>query len=197
MIVQNQKRYARKIDRKILALNVFVAALVGTIAVLFMVPSSLEVYLALLSIMFLFTFGILFFSVVRIRKTIKSIAYAFPNEKLIKIHFCNFPTWTVLVLADTALAYSLLRMGDVDQFSSDDAKLTYAKLYFWDGVVTNIQVVFAFWMELFLLYLIWRSTNDNVTERYGVKDLILGRKVPVIVFIKNKSLLQKIVTNEL
>ena len=88
-------------------------------------------------------------------------------------------------------------MGDVDKFSSVDAELTYAKLYFWDGVVTNIQVLFAFWMELFLLYLIWRSTNDNVTERYGVKDLILGRKVPVIVFIKNKSLLQKIVTNEL
>ena len=173
------------------------AALVGTIAVLFMVPSSLEVYLTLLSIMFLFTFGILFFSVLRIRRTIKSIAYAFPNEKLISVHFFNFPTWTVLVLADTALSWTVIRMGDVDKFSSVDAELTYAKLYFWDGVVTNIQVIFAFWMELFLLYLIWRSTNDNVTERYGVKDLILGRKVPVIVFIKNKSLLQKIVTNEL
>ena len=47
------------------------------------------------------------------------------------------------------------------------------------------------------MYLIYRSTKDHITERFGVKDLILGRKVPLIVFIKNKSLLQKIVMNEL
>ena len=161
MIVEKKKKFARTINKRILALNIFVAALVGTLSVLFLLPHYLTFYLILLSSMLLFTFGILFFSVVRMRKTIKSIAYAFPNERLITIHFINFPTWTILVLADTALNLSLLSMGKVNEFSSDEEKLRFKKIYFWDGVVSNIQVLFAFWLEIFLLYLILRSTNDT------------------------------------
>ena len=42
-----------------------------------------------------------------------------------------------------------------------------------------------------------KSTNNEEVERYGTKDLVLGRKVPMIVFIKNKNLLKKIYFNEL
>ena len=64
-------------------------------------------------------------------------------------------------------------------------------------IVTNLQIPFNLWLGLFLLYLILKSTENNDYDRYGVQDLVLGHKVPPIVFIKNRSLLKKIVTNEL
>ena len=37
------------------------------------------------------------------RKTVKSVAYAFPNEKLMFIHFVNFPIWIFLIPSETVL----------------------------------------------------------------------------------------------
>ena len=64
-------------------------------------------------------------------------------------------------------------------------------------IVTNIQTPFSCWLGLWLLYLILKSTSESNLDRFGVRDLVLGRKVPPIVFIKNRSLLKQIVTNEL
>ena len=89
-------------------MNLLVAVLVGIMASLLLSPDYLTFYLVLLPIMFVFTFGILFYSVVRMRKTIKSIAYAFPNERLMIIHFINFPFWSALVVTDTVLAILLI-----------------------------------------------------------------------------------------
>ena len=71
------------------------------------------------------------------------------------------------------------------------------KILFASEVVTNIQIPFSCWLGIWLLYLILKSTAVNDLDRYGVRDLVLGRKVPPIVFIKNRSLLKQIVTNDL
>ena len=63
--------------------------------------------------------------------------------------------------------------------------------------ITNIQLMFSLWLDLWLLYLVLRSTANDDIDRYGVQDLVLGRKVPPIVFIKNKSLMKQIYANEL
>ena len=76
-------------------------------------------------------------------------------------------------------------------------EITHAKVLFSSLVITNFQIPFNFYLGLWLLYLILKSTDNNVIDRYGVQDLVLGHKVPPIVFIKNKSLLKKIITNEL
>ena len=64
-------------------------------------------------------------------------------------------------------------------------------------VTTNIQIPFNFWLGLWLLYLILKSTDSNELDRYGIQDLVLGHKVPPIVFIKNKSLLKNIISHQL
>ena len=71
------------------------------------------------------------------------------------------------------------------------------KIFYTAEVFTNLQVLVAFWCGFFILYLIVKSTQNDRIERYGVKDMILGRKVPMIVFIKNKSLLKRIYESEL
>ena len=71
------------------------------------------------------------------------------------------------------------------------------KILFASEVVTNIQIPFSCWLGIWLLYLILKSTAESDLDRYGVRDLVLGRKVPPIVFIKNRSLLKQIVTNDL
>ena len=71
------------------------------------------------------------------------------------------------------------------------------KIMYASSVITNIQVPFSFWLGVWLLYLILKSTTVSNLEKYGVQDLVLGRKVPPIVFIKNRSLLKDIVTNDL
>ena len=63
--------------------------------------------------------------------------------------------------------------------------------------MTNLQVFYCFWVGFFILFLILKSTNTDEVERHGIKDLVLGRKVPMLVFIKNKSLLKKIYANEM
>ena len=71
------------------------------------------------------------------------------------------------------------------------------KVLFSSMLITNVQIPFSCWLGLWLLYLIMKSTASNELDRYGVQDLVLGHKVPPIVFIKNKSLLKEIMTNEL
>ena len=48
-----------------------------------------------------------------------------------------------------------------------------------------------------MLFLIMKQTKVNDDERDGIEDQILGRKVPMIVFIQNKNLVKKIYTDEL
>ena len=60
----------------------------------------------------IFTCFILLYSVLRIRSTIKEIAYAFPNEKLMILHFVNFVVWSVLVVFQTGLSIAAMNIED-------------------------------------------------------------------------------------
>ena len=57
-----------------------------------------------------------------------------------------------------------------------------------------LQDIFAFYLSMFFLYLILLSTKESDKK---VVDPVLGRKVPLIVFIKNKNLLKKVATEEI
>ena len=54
--------------------------------------------------------------------------------------------------------------------------------------------MFALYVAIFLLILIMISTKE---EMKTATDVVLGRKVPLIVFIKNKGLLKQIMTDNL
>ena len=79
----------------------------------------------------------------------------------------------------------------------DDQKLTHNKILFSSLFITNVQIPFYTWLSLWLLYLILKSTASETIDNFGVKDLVLGHKVPPIVFVKNQKLLKQIVTSEI
>ena len=93
----------KKIDFWISALNMFILASVTTICVFYVFDNYYEYYNAFYPFLLTIIYLILFYSVYQMRKTIKSIAYAFPNEKLMCVHFINFPIWIVLITSETVL----------------------------------------------------------------------------------------------
>ena len=78
-----------------------------------------------------------------------------------------------------------------------DQKITHNKILFSSLFITNVQIPFFTWLSLWLLYLILKSTASEEVDNFGVKDLVLGHKVPPIVFVKNQKLLKQIVTSEI
>ena len=80
---------------------------------------------------------------------------------------------------------------------NDGQKLTHNKILFSSLFITNVQIPFYTWLSLWLLYLILKSTASETIDNFGVKDLVLGHKVPPIVFVKNQKLLKQIVTSEI
>ena len=126
-IIDRQKQYVRMIDFKILILNGIVSVLTMMVSIAYMFPRTpLElIFTTLLPSLLIFTCFILLYSVLRIRITIKEIAYAFPNEKLMCVHLINFVVWSVLVVLQTALsifAMNIEEKVDPDVPSEDTLK---------------------------------------------------------------------------
>ena len=57
------------------------------------------------------------------------------------------------------------------------------------------QFIFDTYVSIFLIFVIYKFSADDETEE--VHDMILGKKVHAVVFIKNQKLLQDAIKNEL
>ena len=57
------------------------------------------------------------------------------------------------------------------------------------------QFIFDTYVSVFLIFVIYKFSADDETEE--VHDMILGKKVHAVVFIKNQKLLQDAIKNEL
>ena len=86
-----------------LVVNLVVMAFAATISIFYVNADSYKYYNAIFPVLLTLIFFILFFSVCQMRSTIKSVAYSFPNERLMCIHFVNFPIWIVLIIIETVL----------------------------------------------------------------------------------------------
>ena len=178
-------------------INLTVMMLVGTISVCYVFDRTYSYYNTFYPILLTLIFTILFAAVLNMRATMLSIAYAFPNERLMCIHFINFPVWIILIIAETVLGVISLNMDSKMSTATPEQELKHVKILYSSLMFSNIQIPFNLWLGLWLLFLILKSTSSDDLSRYGIKDLILGHKVPPIVFIKNRSLLRQIVTSEL
>ena len=185
----------RKVDIWVLIMNIVVTLFSATMSMFYLYSGANKYYNADYVALMTFIYLVLFGSVCRMRGTIKSLAYSFPNERLMFIHFINFPIWIVLSAAYTVLGMISTSMENNPVDSAHELKRM--KILFAASAIANVQILFSFWLGLWLLYLILKSTTVSNLDKYGVHDLVLGRKVPPIVFIKNRSLLKQIVTNEL
>ena len=81
-------------------MNITVAILTLIVSFAFLHPKSAlrYIYDVLLPILLIFTCFILLYAVLRMRNTIKRIAHAFPNEKLMLVHCINFVVWSILIV---------------------------------------------------------------------------------------------------
>ena len=87
----------------VLVVNLVVMAFSATISIFYVSTDSYKYYNGIFPFLLALIFSILFVSVCNIRSTIKSIAYSFPNERLMCIHFVNFPIWIILIAVETVL----------------------------------------------------------------------------------------------
>ena len=62
-------------------------------------------------------------------------------------------------------------------------------------IVQMFQFIFDTYVSVFLIFVIYKFSADDETEE--VHDMILGKKVHAVVFIKNQKLLQDAIKNEL
>ena len=72
-------------------MNIVITAFSATMSLFYLFTGMYKYYNADFVALMLFIYLILFGSVCRMRATIKSLAYSFPNEHLMCIHFINFP----------------------------------------------------------------------------------------------------------
>ena len=98
-----QKTYKKKVEAWILAVNLIVMTFVGAVSVFYAIDDYYKYYNACFPVLLTLIYFILFYAVCQIRKTIKSVAYAFPNERLMRVHFINFPIWITLITVETVL----------------------------------------------------------------------------------------------
>ena len=102
-IIQAQKKYLKKVDFFILVVNLVMMTLVATMSICYVFDSKYFIYNSMYPFILTIIFAELFFSVLSMRSTMKQIAYAFPNERLMCIHFINFPIWILLITIETIL----------------------------------------------------------------------------------------------
>ena len=62
------------------------------------------------------------------------------------------------------------------------------KLMYIYWINCNITDIFTFWMDLFLIFLLVRFTREKFSM---LKDRVLDRNVPNIVFINNTKLIKE------
>ena len=94
-IVKQQKDKIETINTRILILNIVMTATIalGCSMLLFL---GLFWYSIAVTLLLIISIYVLLYSVYKIRKLIKAIEHAFPNEKLMMHHFFNFFIYAVL-----------------------------------------------------------------------------------------------------
>ena len=96
-------------------MNILITAFSATLSAFYLYTGTHKYYNADYVALMTFIYLILFGSVCRMRSTIKSLAYSFPNERLMCIHFVNFPIWILLSTADTVLGMIVNSMANQEE----------------------------------------------------------------------------------
>ena len=138
MVIDEQKKAVKSIERKVHLLNITVAILALILSFAFLHPQSAARYIfdVLLPILLIGTCFILLYAVLRMRSTIKRIAHAFPNEKLMLVHCFNFVVWSVLVVVLAAIGSAGRKAhSKLEPDVNNEAKLTFWKISYWSFIL--------------------------------------------------------------
>lgn len=188
-VIKELKKKVRRIDKFILILSLFMSGV--TIGV-FALSNYAILYQVGAAAVLLFSGFVLIYSVFSIRKMIRRIEHALPNERLVILHMVNFLLFILFELFLMSLSFASATMNQID---TPEEQLTLLKLEFAGTSVGLFNTVYSTYMEIFLLYLIMVFTRER--QNLEMTDTVLGKKVPSIVFIQNQKLLKDTIKNEL
>ena len=107
---------------------------------------------------------ILAYSVIKIRRMIKRLHNAFPNECFIAVHVINSFIYAVLYLIlGIMLIIQNDKLEEISEYEQPPPELSLQllKIFFYYELVYMMTLVFQIYMDGFLLYLILRFTNTN------------------------------------
>ena len=110
----------------------------ATISIFYVFAGSYKYYNAIFPVLLTSIFFILFYAVCQMRRTIKSIAYSFPNERLMCIHFINFPIWILLIAIETILGMIAHTMDSWMETANPEQEIEHMKILFASMAVTNV-----------------------------------------------------------
>ena len=95
----------------------------------------------------------------RIRSTIRSIRIAQSNEKLALIHFLNIVIYTVLAFCVRIFEWKSNTYSKLSEHLENQYNYFYYRVIF--GYFLISQNAFALYLDLFVLYLILKFTNEK------------------------------------
>ena len=105
---------------------------------------------------------ILAYSVWCIRQTIQTLLHVFPNESFIGVHLANSFAYAILYLILGAMAIKRRRLNKRIGFNpGHELILKYIKINFYYDLIFIIIIIFSVYMDLFLLYLVFRFTKRS------------------------------------
>ena len=122
---------------------------------------------------------------------IQGLDHAYPKERLIHVKVISFFTYTVIMLSGYGMLLFIAMSGNVETQESYLNLLKFSYLYFMVSITCNL---FTCYIVILMLYIIVQITSKEVNTE--LKDTILGRRVPQIVYINNLRLLKKSVERE-
>ena len=123
-----------------------------------------------------------------IRKSILAYSDLKPNQTLVNVHVFNSIAFAFLSLTQVWIhAWALQIEKDPDFQTSSEKRVLSAKLTYFYWLNRSVTDVFNTWMDLFLIYLLFRFTRE---KQKMIKEHVLGRDVPSIVFINNQRLIK-------
>ena len=145
-------------------------------------------YAAGMGVLLLFTSSIFLYSIYTIWGLIQGIDHAYSNERLILVKGISFFTYALLMLAGYSMLVYIASSHAVETRRSYLNLLKFSYLYFLVSIICNL---FTSYTVFLMLYTVVRTAGRDVNIE--LRDSILGRRIPQIVFIQNLRLLKKAV----
>ena len=140
---------------------------------------------------------VLIYSVCSIRDTVDKAGRSLPNQRFLRAHFILFILAGFLqFFAYLAMAASLYYAKKYEFSKDDGTQETNYRLNTSNSIIICISGLFNLIVAAFVLWLILGYMNSD-SQSHGIKDTVLNRKVPNIVYILNKKMLKDVVMDEL
>ena len=186
-VIIDLKDSVRIINKRISGMNILMVIFTAGFSAI--CQMNLYIYYAAgMGVLLLFTSFVFLYAIYTIWDLIQGIGHAYPNERFILVKGIIFFTYTVLMLVGYGMLIYIASSRAVETRKSYLNLLKFSCLYFLISITCNL---FTSYTVFFMLYMLVKITGREAN--FELKDTILGRKIPQVVYINNLRLLKSAV----